>query len=133
MSVVQFKLESSPTFVDGRLESLYLVFREGVTARETIAFECRDEGRALGDGIQILVDVDDRDIPIALQFVISIELQPGELSLDHAQSAAVPLFAFATQMVTFHRANQQARGNALIRDAVACMSALVPSCSAFAF
>ena len=104
------------TLIDGHVESVYLVFRDEVPAKETIPF-------SRPNGAELLIDVDGQDIPIAVQFIESVtpaELGDARVAATAQQSAHVVslLFAFANQMVAYHRANQQARGNALIEDAV---------------
>lgn len=100
------------TQFDGSCESVYVVFREDTQANETIVFSAPD-------GIEVLIDVDERDIPIAVQVVESRtpEGVPNKTALTKRE-ATICLFALSTQMVVYHRANQQRRGNALIKDAL---------------
>ena len=43
------------------------------------------------------------------------------------ESLVLALFSFANQMIAYHRANQQAKGNALIKDALESARFLAPS------
>lgn len=100
------------TEINDNTESAYLVFRKGVCAHETILF-------STPDGVQVLIDVDQRDIPIAVQVVESRKIgASASVAFRSVQEGVLILFALAQQMVVFHRANQQQRGNALINDAL---------------
>lgn len=105
----------SVTRINGQLHGVYVTFRMGICAEETIPF-------SRADGARMNIDVDERDIPIGVEVVsptpIPMCTEGDESSGNDATALLLELFAFATQMATFHRANQQARGNALIQDAL---------------
>lgn len=113
-------MDISATVVNGNIESLYIVFRGGVTAKHTIAF-------SRADGAELYVDVDDRNQPVAMQLVDSFvpQTQP-EISQEEANSVALDLFSFASKMVAFHEANAQALGNDLIVEAIQSAYRLTP-------
>jgi len=109
------------TRIGDRIEAVYVVFRPGIHARETIPF-------SRVDGAELLVDVDEKDVPIALELLDSWEASPcPDISEAEAMSAIAKLFAFANQMVAYHRANLQARGNALIQEALESLQHLPTS------
>jgi len=113
--------EIKATRIDGRTESIYVVFRQGVPARETIPF-------FKPDGAELFIDVDEHDFPIAVQIVDSIEVAPTpHTGKPEEESLVLALFSFANQMIAYHRANQQAKGNALIKDALESARFLAPS------
>lgn len=113
--------EIKATRIGGRTESIYVVFRQGVSARETIPFY-------KPDGAELFIDVDEHDFPIAVQIVDSIEMKPTpNTGKPEEESLVLALFSFANQMIAYHRANQQAKGNALIKDALESARFLTPS------
>ena len=113
--------EIKATRIDGRTESIYVVFRQGVPARETIPFY-------KPDGAELFIDVDEQDFPIAVQIVDSIEMgRTTDAGKPEEESLVLALFSFANQMIAYHRANQQAKGNALIKDALESARFLTPS------
>ncbi len=113
--------EIKATRIDGRTESIYVIFRQGVPARETIPFY-------KPDGAELFIDVDEQDFPIAVQIVDSIEMgRTTNGSNPEEESLVLALFSFANQMIAYHRANQQAKGNALIKDALESARFLTPS------
>lgn len=105
----------SVTRIEDGLYGVYVTFRRDMRAVETIPF-------SRADGARMNIDVDERDIPIGIEFTspspIPEQSGAGEAPEGGYVEALMDLFAFATQMTTFHRANQQARGNALIEDAL---------------
>ncbi len=105
------------TRIDGRIESIYVVFQLGVHARETIAF-------ADPHNVRVLLDVDSNDMPIAIELVDSFDATDASDGAAIDTQAALWLFGIASQLVAYHRANQQARGNALIRDALSSIRQL---------
>ena len=92
----QFKVDISTTIIDGRLESFYCVFRQGLTANETIKVKLRNN-------IDAFVDIDKSDIPIALQFsppiwsIEQINKFPKHVDICHM------LFYCAVQLVNIYR------------------------------
>lgn len=108
--------EARATEEGGQVESIYVVFRPGECAHETIPFL----GRINDEDVELLIDVDRQDFPVAVQFVGTVEqsLLTAESPVSSGDSTFLTLFSLCLQMVTFHRADQHARGNALIRDAL---------------
>lgn len=85
----------STTVIDGRIESLYIIFRKGEVADETIRGE-------LSDGTEALVDVDRDDVPIAVQLLISCDDDPA---IIEAIRVGLPeLHSTASSLVDAHRA-----------------------------
>lgn len=100
-----FNVNISTTVIDGQIETLYVVFRDGEVAHETIAFN--------DTGADVLVDVDRHDIPIAIQF------SPFKIS-EHARGDAVAallreaadkrilsLYGCASKLVWSYRASRR--------------------------
>jgi hypothetical protein len=118
--VIVLEPEIKVTSIDGRTESMYVVFRQGVHARETLPF-------SRPDGAELFIDVDENDFPIAMQIVESFDPPPPDGARPSDDLPVVlELYTFANQMIAYHRANQQARGNALIKDALESARGLAP-------
>lgn len=104
------------TEVDGNIESMYLVFGEPRRCRETLRFS--RSGEAADDQI-ILVDVDELDLPVAVQLVAT--LTPGdiasqpEIAVD-LQAAFRAIYGFANKLVAFHRSQNDNLGKPLISE-----------------
>ncbi len=115
--MIQQQASIHASIEDDQIESIYVVFREDVTARETISFSGPEHH-------DTLIDVDEKDRPIAIQLVASCPFAKNLQIKDHVRAEKGPsealsdLFAAANQMVAFHRANRQVLGNALIEDAL---------------
>ncbi len=117
-SIAKFKLtpKLSGLFGKGKAQSIYMVFRNRMKAKETLRFQ------SLATDDRMLVDCGHDGYPVALQFISAKGIPPSKEQQTFSDKdfgdAVADLFLFATEMIRYHEANMQRQGNALIKDAI---------------
>lgn len=110
-------------FRKNKVQSMYLIFRRGLKAKETLRFQ----NRVTSD--QMLVDCGADDYPVAVQFIyakdVSVNEDDRSASKADFENAIHTLFMFATEMIRYHEANMQKKGNDLVKEAT-CVVRKVP-------
>lgn len=122
------KLKLTPTFsavvVKGKTQSVYLVFRDRMKAKETLRFW------NLATEDRMLVDCGHDGYPIAVQFIFAKGIQPTKgrksLSKDDFDRLVYALFMFATEMIRYNETDLQRKGNDLVKEATSVIKK-VPS------
>lgn len=121
---LKIKPKLSAVFRKEKVQAVYLVFREGMKAKETLRFQ----NRITND--QLLIDCGQDGYPIAVHFLLAngmgAEAKQPLLSKRELDSAIQALFLFATEMIRYHEARMQKRGNDLVKDATRVLKTVPP-------